>query len=572
MKDELIKHISKVAGVDASTVIVEYPSDLSHGDYTTNIAFMISKDLKKNPKEVASEIVEKLNLENIENVETIEVAGAGFINFFLKKEFFVQSGAEIIRLADNFGTNNTLKNKVVLFEYTDPNPFKPFHIGHLMANTIGEVLSRLADFQGANVKRICYGGDVGLHVAKTIWGMQKSRAGFPQDGDNLSDKTKFLGDSYVSGNTAYENDETSQKEIKEINKKVFDIYNGKEVDQEIKIYYDKGRSWSLEHFEEIYKKLGTKFDQYLFESETLKIGTDIVLKNKDKIFEESDGAVVFKGEKYNLHTRVFLTSEGLPTYETKEIGLFYKKSEIFSPYDFSFVVTANEQNDYFKVLKKVFSILEPELADKFNHISHGLLRFKEGKMSSRKGNVITGESLIEEMEELALQKVSERDISDEEKKKVSEAVSVSAIKYSILKQSPGKDIIFDQEKSLSFDGDSGPYLQYSYVRSGAILNKAKQEGVELSFVMPEIWKLTDLEKNIHRFPDIVFRAWEEKSPQILSEFLINLCGLFNSFYASGQIVDKKDTNSGYKVLITSAFRQVLKNGLKIMAIQAPDRM
>jgi len=222
----------------------------------------------------------------------------------------------------------------------------------------------------------------------------------------------------------------------------------------------------------LYKILGTKFDYYFLESQMADIGREIVNANMG-IFEESDGAIVFKAEKYDprLHTRVFITRNNLPTYEAKELGLTMEKFKTVPSMDLSIVETAVEQAEYMKVVTKAISLIHPEYANKMKHITHGMMRFASGKMGSRKGNVITGESLIQDMTALVQEKLKDRDWNDDEKKKVAEMVGVAALKYSILKQGIGGDIIYDFEKSISFEGDSGPYLQYSYARANSVLEK-----------------------------------------------------------------------------------------------------
>ncbi|HYC34216.1 MAG TPA: arginine--tRNA ligase [Candidatus Paceibacterota bacterium] len=465
---------------------------------------------------------------------------------------------------DSFGKGNDLKGKKALFEYTDPNPFKAFHIGHLMANAIGESLSRVAEFQGAEVKRLCYQGDIGLHVAKAVWAMKKARAAFPHDTDSFEDKVRFMGDAYVIGTNAYEDDEAAREEIKEINKKLFE-----RTDADLQVYYDKGREWSLEYFDSIYKKLDTKFDDHIFESEVSPIATKIVSEHIGDVFEKSEDATVFKGEKYGLHTRVFLNSQGLPTYEAKDLANAMEKAKRYE-FDLSFITSANEINEYFKVVLKAMSLIDPESAEKTTFIGHGMLKFADGKMSSRKGNIITGESLIKETEDEVLVKMEGRDFEEAEKGDIASKIAIGAIKYVILRQSIGKDIIFDREKSLSFEGDSGPYLQYAFVRSKAILSKAQKEGIESSTEIPPE-SVYEIEKYLYRFPEVAHEAWREKSPHYISEYLISLCAMFNSFYANHTIVSK-ESDSPYRLAVTESFNKVLKRGLWLLGIQTVEKM
>jgi len=518
MKEKIKKIIGKVIKslvkepVDFS---VEIPGEKSHGDYSTNIALVLAKKLGKTPKDVAEEIKLKIN-NNL--FSKIKVAGPGFINFFINDKYFIDN----LRSVDkNYGKGDELKNKKLIIDYTDPNILKEFHIGHLMSNTVGEALSRIFEFQGAKVKRVCYQSDVGMGVAKAVWGKLKMPEFSWQD-------------AYVFGSKNYEEDENAKKEIIELNKKNFTRSN-----TEINKLYDEGKKESLKRFGEIYKKLGTKFDYFIFESQVAESGKKIVKKGlKNGIFEKGEnGAIIFKGEKYGLHTRVFINSEGLPTYEAKDLGLAEIKYKKYV-YDKSVIVTGNEVNDYFKVMLRAMGEVLPELAKKTKHISHGMLRLPEGKMSSRTGKVITGESLIEKVEELVKEKIKDRELSEKEKNEIVEAVAIGAIKYSVLKQSIGNDIIYDFDKSISFEGDSGPYLQYAYTRANSVLEKAKREGVKASFrKTPK--EITRLEKTLSYFPEVIEKSGKEYEPHFLVLYLTELAGIFNNYYAKHKIVDKK---------------------------------
>lgn len=553
---ELIKKAGQNIDVVFDGVQFEHPDSFEFGDYSTNVALIYAKKLAQNPRELANRIVNEITQNLPEEIEKVEVAGVGFINFFFSRNFFSQKVKEILT-TDNFGKGALLQGKTYLFEYTDPNPFKAFHIGHLMANAVGETLSRLAAFQGAEVKRICYQGDIGLHVAKTIWAMRQARIAFPHDEDSIDDKIKFMGDAYVVGVNAYEDDEAAREEIKEINKKLFE-----KSDLDLQVYYDKGREWSLLYFDKIYKKLGTRFDDFIFESEVSPKAVEIVKSHQD-VFTQSDGATVFKGEDFGLHTRVFLNSQGLPTYEAKELANAFEKASRFK-FDASVITSANEINDYFKVIFKALELIDKESASKTKFVGHGMLRFKEGKMSSRKGNIITGESLIHETTDAILSKMEGRDIEEEKKADIANTIAIGAIKYTILRQSIGKDIIFDREKAISFEGDSGPYLQYAFVRIQSLLKKANEANISYGFErVPET--LFEIERILYIFPEIAKEAFLENAPHKLLEYLTELTGAFSSFYASEAIVTD-NTFGPYKLSISKATSKVLEQGLSLLGI------
>jgi arginyl-tRNA synthetase len=541
-------------GLEVAEVTFEHPATIAHGDYATNVALVLAKKEGKNPRELAEKIVQAFVKPDA--VLKVEVAGPGFINIFLSRTFFRQSIQEVLEQGRKWGANDSCKGKHVMVEYTQPNPFKPFHIGHLMSNTIGESISRLYEFAEAEVRRANYQGDVGLHVAKALWGLRKLGG----DPVNIED----IAQAYVAGNKAYEDEEAAKKEIVSFNAMVYE--NAKEIAEA----YATGRRVSLEHFEELYRILGTKFDYYFFESESTLPGRALVKEGlATGVFEESEGAVVFKGEQYGLHTRVFLNQQGLTTYEAKDLGLAQLKAGKWD-FDISITTTAVEQEEYFKVIFKALSLLRPELAPKLMHVSHGMMSLTGEKMSSRKGNVITGESLIHDMLELAKDKVKERNFDDTEKEEIAHAVAVAAIKFSVLKQKAGKNITFNPEQALSFEGDSGPYLQYAHTRALSILEKAKGVGLSASAVLaPQ--ETTLLEKLLYRFPEVVAHALDEHEPHYITTYLIELSSAWNSWYASEKVIDNSPT-APYKLAIAQAFAHTMENGLWLLGIQAPSRM
>jgi len=597
LKKEIEKAIKNL-DIEGLDFVVEHPGDLDHGDYSSNVAMVYAKKVGKNPKVLAEEIVavllpllveegvgggglkpdhhlalsgtppqkggEDYSIQ-IQNIEKIEVANPGFINFYLSREFFTDSIKEIIEKGENWGKNEILKDKKVMIEYTQPNPFKPFHIGHLMSNAIGESISRILEYSGAKVVRANYQGDVGLHVGKAIYGLLKK--GLPKENLSVSEKAQYIGECYVFGSDIYENDENIKNEIDEINKKVYD-----HSDEEINKIYDWGREVTLEAFEEIYKILDTKFNYYFFESDMAKVGEKIVRANIGKVFTESEGAIVFKAEEYDpkLHTRVFITSSNLPLYETKEIGLTITKFEKENP-DLSIVTTAIEQAEYMKVVAKAISIMHREYESKMKHVTHGMMRLATGKMSSRKGNVVTGESLLFDSMDVIKEKVKDREFNEEEKKNISEIVGVSALKYSILKSSLGSDIVYDFEKSISFEGDSGPYLQYTAVRAKAILNKAEEENINIDYKnIPE--EITVLEKMLYQFEEVVKHSYLELEPHYVSTYLTELASEFNSFYGNTKILIVENNFKAYHIALVKTFYITIKNGLYLLGIKTPEKM
>ena len=479
-------------GIPATDFVIEHPGDLSHGDFACNVAMVAAKSLGESPRVTAEQIVEKLNGQ-IEYIDRIEIAGPGFINFYLVREFFTAETKRIVTAGPSWGNNDSWEGKKVVVEYTDPNPFKEFHIGHLFTNAVGESIARLFMMAGADVKRVCYQGDVGLHVAHAIWGMQK--LGLSADSTMTA---KDLGKAYVTGATAYRDDETTKLEITNLNKVIYE-----RSDDNVNALYDAGRAVSLSYFEMIYKIVDTQFSEYFFESEVAATGKELVLSHPD-IFPESDGAHIFEGEKYGLHTRVFLNKFGLPTYEAKELALAKLKEDRLGVYDHSVISTAKEINEYFKVLKSAMGLVYPELAAKTEHIGHGMVRLTTGKMSSRTGEVISALDFIDDVATSAHAKITETGVTASTDELATD-IAVAAIKYATLRGSIFQDSVFDKDRALSFEGDSGPYLQYTHARICSVLDKAQVAGIVPAYtVVPS--ESYQLEKILYRFESVVASA------------------------------------------------------------------
>ncbi|MDO8576209.1 MAG: arginine--tRNA ligase [bacterium] len=570
--------IARVVGF--SDFSLEHPADLKNGDYSCNIAMQLfgqaakasNKEFKddknvapihtgsfnfnfsnlsvyKKPRDLADNIVKELG--EIPGVIKVEAVGAGFINFYLAPSALAEA-VETARKEDMWGSNSTQKGKTIMMEYTDPNPFKEFHIGHLVPNALGESVSRLFQFSGATVKRANYQGDVGIHVAKSIFILLEKNVTDPSIAD--------LSAAYPEGSKRYEEDTAAKEAIDALNKKIYD-----KSDAKVNDLYAKGRKLSLEHFEEIYKVLGTKFDYYFFESEAGPVGVKIVRAHPE-IFPESEGAIIFRGEEHGLHTRVFLNKQGLPTYEAKELGLAKLKEEACA-FDLTITITGNEQGEYFKVVMKAMELALPELRGKLAYKTNGMLRFAEGKMSSRTGNIIRGEDLLNDLADAAKVRAAESRADDTEK--LSQEIAVAAIKYQILKQAFSKDIIFDRERALSLEGDSGPYLQYAHARAQQIVEKAKEQNVAAK-VDPNI-ALDNLTRLVHRFPEAVEYAAAHTEPHLLTNYLLEFASAFNTWYAQVHILDGTP-EAAHKVAVVDAVRRTLKNGLWILGIPAPERM
>ena len=546
MEERIREAIRAAMGDTACTV--ERPAMLAHGDYTTNAAMVAAKELGKSPRDVATDLASKLQHSLGSSVDRVEVAGPGFVNITLSREAVALAIAEADAQGEMWGTLRPAQGKEaerVMVEYGNPNAFKEMHIGHMMGTIIGESLSRLIESQGATVARDTFGGDVGPNVAKALWALKKKGA---TDFD-----AKELGEAYAAGAKAYDDDESVKAEIDDLNKK---IYAG--TDTALMSLWQKGREVSMEEFRRVWALLGTTYDYEFFDSDTTESGVRIVKDGLEKgIFKKSDGAIIYDGESKGVHTMVFITSHDTPTYEAKDIGLAFLREERW-PSDRVIILTGNEQTGRFKTVLAALGELAPQLAKKTTHIAHGFLRLASGKMSSREGNVITAAGFMSDV----IKKASEKNPDP----LIAEQVGIGAIKYMILRQSPGQDVIFAPEKSLSLTGDSGPYLQYALVRAVKILSYSS-EGAGGDAEPQEPYRI---ERLIVHYPDVVARAAHELAPNLLVTYLTELAGEWNAFYAKEQILGSPEED--YKIRIARAFGNTMLNGLTMLGIPAPEQM
>lgn len=553
--EEDLKRVAEELGFNGGDIEVHSQQNVLFGNYSSNIPLQLAKQKSENgkqtPAEIAKDILEKLG--NPDYLQKAEIAGPGFINFFVKD----------LSLLENLETPKPQINKSQKYfiEFAQPNTHKAFHIGHLRNITLGESLSRLLEFNGNKVNRATYGSDIGLPVAKAIWGIEYLKEEYEKaKGGSSRAKAEFLGRAYALGAKEYESDEHSKEEINELNIQIY------QKDPQIMPIWEETRQWSIDYFETIYQRVGTKFDQMFWESEVEHLGKKMVEQNIDKVFEASDGAIIFPGEKYGLHNRVFISSAGNPTYEAKELGLAKLEKEAFD-YDEALHVVANEQEDYFKVLLKVLEFIDPDLAEGKQHISYGMVNLTSGKMSSRTGDVVTTDSLIDTVKEKVkeVMKESRLEIPGE----VVEQVAIGAIKFTMLKYSPKADIAFDINQSVSLQGDSGPYLQYTYARTQSVLEKAGDFGEFDKEV-----ELEDEEKNLlvmlGSFADVVTQAAEQYRPNLICTYLLDLAKEYNLFYQKYRIIqsEKKDL----RLKITQTVGETLKAGLNLLGLEAPKKM
>lgn len=533
---------------------LEEPIELSRpksefGDLATNVALVLAKKIGRNPREIATELADALR--DVDGVKKVEVAGPGFINVTLTDTALIQSWQN--------KPHQRFADQTVVVEYSDPNAFKVLHAGHFYTSVVGDAIANLVEKAGGEVKRLNFGGDVGLHVAKTIWAMLKELGG--ENPDQLSqiepsERAEWLAKCYVRGTAAYEDDESAKADITELNRRIYQIHaDGDTTSPLAKIYWET-REWSYDYFKAFYARIGSHFDKFYPESATAERGLKEVKKHIGTVFVESDGAIIFEGEKHGLHNRVFINSQGLPTYETKDIGLVYCKYDDWK-FDESIIITGNEQKQYMEVVLKALEQFEPKLAQATTHITHGLVKLAGGvKMSSRKGNFLRA---IDVLDYAIAANQSKNQGSDER-------VALGAIKYAFLKSRIGGDIIYDPEESVSLVGNSGPYLQYAHARACSILAKGGEAG--------EIKDLTPTERSLvvklGEYAEVLDQAVTDLTPHLVATYLYELAQEFNRFYETSPIMG--DARQVERLAIVKQYADTLADGLTILGIVPLEKM
>lgn len=557
-----IKEILKNLGIEDVSFVVEHPVDFSHGDYSTNVAMVCAKKIGKNPRQLAEEMVAifRQAQDEFPEIQEIQIAGPGFINFCLSREFFTNKIKEILEQKENWGKNEIHKGEKILVEHSSPNLFKPFHIGHAMNGTIGESIKRLAEFSGADVVAMSFPSDISLGVAKAIFIILEKHL---EDGQIYKPHDiVLLGEAYVEGTKRYEEDESIQKRVKEISNNLY----SKKDSIELKVY-EECKKFNIEYFEHTTEMLGSKFDSYIYESEAGRVGEKIVNDNTPGIFTRSEGAVVYVPDesKKNINTTVFINSEGNPTYGAKDLGLLDLKFSRFDP-DLSIFITDHQQISHFETVLDVAEKINKKWVEKSVHRTHGRMSFCGAKMSSRLGGVPLVKEMIDEI--VGEIKLKRNDLSEEDLN----AIAIAAIKFGVLRVMAGKNINFDPENSVSFEGDSGPYLQYGIVRAKSVIKKSNNlEKTDNNLNLDNL-EITNFEKTICKFPSVVERSIEEWAPHHVVIYLLELTREFNSWYNNTKIIDENNPNMSYNLDVTKAFIQTMENGLWLLGIKVPDRM
>lgn len=562
MKEEVIKVLQKaLKKIDVKLKkqeienFLEIPPSAEMGDYAFPCFFLAEK-LKQEPRQIALQIREKINEIQV-NFEDIQTSGA-YVNFFVnRKDLARQVVWDAITQKENFGKGKIGKGKKIVVEFSSPNIAKPFSIGHLRSTIIGNSIANFCEFQGFKTKRINYFGDWGTQFGKLAYGYQK----FGKESELKKDVIKHLLKIYVKINK----DEKYEKPSRETFKKM------EQGDKKVLLLWKNFRELSIEQFEEIYKQLGIKFDVYEGESEYNKKLESIIQKlEKKKLLEKSKGALIVDLKKYGLGVCIIQKSDGTSIYATRDIAAAIERHK---KYGFSKMIyeVGQEQKLHFKQVFKILELMGYKWAKDCAHIYHGLYLGKSGKkLSTRKGESFSMEGILSQTQKLASKEIKKRfpKLSKKENQKRAEKIAIAAIFYGDLKNNRTKDIIFDLDRFVSFDGNTGPYILYGYARASSIIKKSKQPG---HFEINDLEnKEFELAKKLSLFSEVVLKAYEQMNPSLIANYSYELAQIFNEFYQKCPVLNSK--SEPFRLALVEAFRQTLRNSMNLLGIELLEEM
>lgn len=536
------------------------------GDISSTIAFELAKSQKRNPVEIAKEITKGLAEKIGKSKSFSKVTAEGpYINFYLSDNFYSNALKKIIKEKKKFGKGKKTGKKMMV-EYFHANTHKGVHIGHIRNVSLGEAVARLLEFSGNSVIRANYQGDIGPHVAKCLWGFINLYHEKAPD----ENRGVWLGKVYSEASNKIKVDPELESQAQEINLK---LYAG---DKQIKELWKKTRQWCIDDFEKFYTEFGVKFNEFYFESQTESIGKQLSLELVKKgVAKEDQGAIIVDLKDDELGVFVLLTKEGYALYSAKDLGLAKLKFGKYKNLDRSIHVVGKEQELYFKQLFKTFEKAGMKKAAEISyHLIYELVMLPEGKMSSREGTMVLYEDLKEKLLEIVKQEIRKRHAEWDDKKVEETAmkIALAAIKFSMVRRESNRTIVFDWNQALSLEGDSGPYLQYAYVRTAGILRKAEfKPKVSSKYSFSEDEKT--LIKRIYSLPETAGVAASSLSPHVLCDYLLDLATDLNKFYTTSRVLNAENKEEREtRLAIVASTNIILEKALNLIGIEAPEAM
>lgn len=565
-KEEIAEVLSKTLEMDLKELVdlIEVPKDNANGDYAFP-CFRLAKILKKSPQIIATETKEKINLDN-KNIEKVEVAG-GYLNFYINKNVLTEEVISNIESQKEYGKAQTQKNKNIIVEYSSPNIAKPFHIGHLRTTGIGQALYNIYKYLGYNTIAINHLGDYGTQFGKMIEGYKRWGNEYTLDEHPIDD----LLDLYVRINNLCKEDEEVLNLCRENFKK---LENGDEYCTKI---WKKFKDLSLKEFQRVYDMLGTTFDSWNGEAfYTDKMPEIVDILEKSGHLEESNGAKIINLEDQGINTPcMVIKSNGSTTYDTRDLAAILYRARTYD-FDKCLYVVAYEQDLHFRQIfaSAKYLGLDEKYLKGLEHISYGMVRLKTGKMSTREGTVIKLEDLLNESIQRVQKIIEEKNPDLKDKEEIAKKIGIGAVIFNNLSTGRIKDQVFDWDEVLNFQGETGPYIQYTYVRTKSVLEKVgyipKVKDINVECMQDKYSQ--NIIKLIYNFEDVLNQVTDKNEPSILARYLIDLSKAYSNFYNENKIIcDNKELQDA-RVFLSFATGKVLKQGAELIGMKMPNKM
>jgi arginyl-tRNA synthetase len=545
--------------LEAIEKLIEIPPRPEMGDFAFP-CFQLSKVMRKAPNMIATELAAQINKEGFEKIENL----GPYLNFFVNKVAFSKDVIEKILLEkDNYGASNDGAGENVVVEYSSPNIAKPFHVGHLFTTAIGHSLYKILSFEGYNPIRINHLGDWGTQFGKLISAYKRWVDEEALEKEPISELLRI----YVKFHDEAEKNPELEDEGRLYFKKLED------GDAEAVALWERFRELSLKEFNKIYDLLGVDFDSWAGESFYNDKMSAVVKELEEKgILTESNGAKVVMLDEYNMPPCIVLKSDGASIYATRDLtAAMYRKEK----YNFKkcIYVVGKDQSLHFKQVFKTLELAGHEWAQDCIHIPFGIVKFADKKLSTRKGDVVLLEELLSEAVSKTLETINEKNPSLENKEEVAKKVGIGAIVFTYLKNSRERDIVFDWKEMLSFEGETGPYVQYTYARANSILTKAGEIGVEADFSKLNAAEEFELAKILEGFQKAIFLAIDKLEPSVVTRYVIDVAKAFNKFYNSHQVLNLEDQGlKAARLQLITATCQVIKNALNLIGLDVVEKM
>ena len=565
-KKEIAKQIANVTNVNEKEIekYIEIPKENANGDYAFP-CFKLAKELKKAPPVIANDIKEKIEIDE-KIISKIEIVG-GYINFYINKETLSKEVLKEFENNKEYGKSEIGKEKNIVIDYSAPNIAKPFHIGHLRSTVIGAALYNIYKYLGYNTIGINHLGDYGTQFGKLIEGYKLWGKEYNIENDPINELTKI----YIRINDLCKEDEHVLEQCR---------YNFKlleEGDSYCKEIWTKFRDLSLKEFQKVYDLLGSKFDSWNGEAfYSDKMQEIIEILNKTGKLVESQGAKIIDLADKGINTPCIIEkSNGSTTYATRDLAAILYRARTYD-FDKALYVTSYEQTLHFKQVFEVAKLLglDEKYTNGLEHVPFGMVLLPTGKMSTREGNVVKLEDLLKEAIERAYKIIEEKNSELENKEEIAKKVGIGAVIFNDLANSRIKDEIFDWDTILNFQGDTGPYIQYTYVRTKSILEKATyismMKDIDIKLLQDEY--SLNIIKIIYNFEDTLVQVTNKEEPSILSRYLIDLAKAFSNFYNENKILGEEENLQNARIYITYMVSNILKIGMSLLGIQMPEKM